>query len=89
MLLDIFSSFLKMDGSAYGLSIKLRTTLKRISDNLILSTEQEMVMEASSEDMKVSCLCKPHFDFCEIEEAKCIAKLKDKEIFQHLLIENK
>ncbi|XP_031566777.1 syndetin-like [Actinia tenebrosa] len=50
---SFFSPEVLVDGSTHGLSIKLRTTLKRISDNLILSPEQEMNMEAPADDMKV------------------------------------
>lgn len=35
LILIIYSGSYKVDGSAHGLSIKLRTSLKRISDNLI------------------------------------------------------
>lgn len=49
---SFFAPEVMVDGSAHGLSIKLRTSLKRIADNLIYH-EQESVMMSGGNDMKV------------------------------------
>ncbi|XP_058972812.1 syndetin [Pocillopora verrucosa] len=49
---SFFAPEVMVDGSAHGLSIKLRTSLKRISDNLIQHLESAEMMSNGS-DMKV------------------------------------
>ncbi|XP_048579827.1 syndetin isoform X2 [Nematostella vectensis] len=50
---SFFSPEVLADGSAHGLSIKLRTTLKRIADNLILNPDADPSLHAAENDMKV------------------------------------
>ncbi|KXJ15287.1 syndetin isoform X2 [Exaiptasia diaphana] len=50
---SFFSPEVLVDGSAHGLSIKLRTTLKRISDNLIMKSDPDLAIDSTADDMKV------------------------------------
>ncbi|KAL9965975.1 hypothetical protein ACROYT_G023978 [Oculina patagonica] len=50
---SFFAPEVMVDGSAHGLSIKLRTSLKRIADNLIQHEQASEMMTGGNADMKV------------------------------------